>query len=181
MKKLLLASTLFLIPFLMGCSKALYVGETRSETDIYQRANPGSPVLYTIPAGYPLIVERKRNHFRKVVFDEYSGFAYKPSVKLTKKYKPKKTGDIFSAYRVKKEHNIDEDDDTESYRGSPSRNPSYNGGPVRVKGYFRKDGTYVRPHTRSAPKSGSHYKSGSYKSGSYKGGSYRGGSRGGRR
>jgi len=26
------------------------------------------------------------------------------------------------------------------------------GGPVQVKGYYRKDGTYVRPHTRSAPR-----------------------------
>jgi hypothetical protein len=26
------------------------------------------------------------------------------------------------------------------------------GAPVQVKGYYRKDGTYVRPHTRSAPK-----------------------------
>ncbi len=25
------------------------------------------------------------------------------------------------------------------------------GGDVSVKGYFRKDGTYVQPHTRSAP------------------------------
>jgi hypothetical protein len=27
------------------------------------------------------------------------------------------------------------------------------GGGVDVKGYYRKDGTYVRPHTRSAPDS----------------------------
>lgn len=27
-------------------------------------------------------------------------------------------------------------------------------GSVQVNGYFRKDGTYVRPHTRSAPRSG---------------------------
>ncbi|MDO5665356.1 MAG: hypothetical protein Q4G63_08885 [Bacteroidia bacterium] len=27
------------------------------------------------------------------------------------------------------------------------------GGSVNVKGYYRKDGTYVRPHTRSSPKS----------------------------
>lgn len=27
------------------------------------------------------------------------------------------------------------------------------GGDVSVKGYFRKDGTYVQPHTRSAPDS----------------------------
>lgn len=30
---------------------------------------------------------------------------------------------------------------------------------VSVKGYYRKDGTYVRPHTRSSPKTGPSYKS----------------------
>jgi hypothetical protein len=31
--------------------------------------------------------------------------------------------------------------------------PSYSGGgTVHVRGYYRKDGTYVRPHTRSAPR-----------------------------
>ena len=29
---------------------------------------------------------------------------------------------------------------------------SYSSGPVRVKGYYRKDGTYVRPHIRSRPR-----------------------------
>jgi hypothetical protein len=29
---------------------------------------------------------------------------------------------------------------------------SSNGGSVSVKGYYRKDGTYVKPHTRSTPK-----------------------------
>ena len=36
---------------------------------------------------------------------------------------------------------------------SSSYRPSTNsGGSVEVKGYYRKDGTYVRPHTRSAPR-----------------------------
>ena len=32
-----------------------------------------------------------------------------------------------------------------------SSSPS-SGGPVQVKGYYRKNGTYVKPHTRSAPR-----------------------------
>ncbi len=37
---------------------------------------------------------------------------------------------------------------------SPPIQPSTNNGPktVQVDGYFRKDGTYVRPHTRTAPR-----------------------------
>lgn len=34
---------------------------------------------------------------------------------------------------------------------SSSARSSSPGGSVHVKGYYRKDGTYVRPHTRSAP------------------------------
>lgn len=40
-------------------------------------------------------------------------------------------------------------------RSNSDRNYELNtGGSVHVKGYTRKDGTYVRPHTRSAPGSG---------------------------
>lgn len=34
--------------------------------------------------------------------------------------------------------------DARTYGGS--------GGAVRVRGYYRRDGTYVRPHTRSRPR-----------------------------
>jgi SLA1 homology domain 1, SHD1 len=34
---------------------------------------------------------------------------------------------------------------------STSARSSYSGGTVHVNGYYRKDGTYVRPHTRRAP------------------------------
>jgi hypothetical protein len=34
---------------------------------------------------------------------------------------------------------------------APSYSPS-TGGTVHVRGYYRKDGTYVRPHTRSSPR-----------------------------
>lgn len=30
--------------------------------------------------------------------------------------------------------------------------PTSTGGPVYVRGYYRRDGTYVRPHTRSRPR-----------------------------
>lgn len=46
-----------------------------------------------------------------------------------------------------------------SLREIRERNSNYStgtstGGSVSVKGYYRKDGTYVRPHTRSSAKSG---------------------------
>lgn len=40
------------------------------------------------------------------------------------------------------------------YRSIDSDAPCVYGycGPVHVRGYYRKDGTYVRPHTRSLPR-----------------------------
>lgn len=35
---------------------------------------------------------------------------------------------------------------------TPTVSSYSSGGPVHVKGYYRKDGTYVRPHTRSRPR-----------------------------
>jgi hypothetical protein len=49
---------------------------------------------------------------------------------------------------------VDGEDNSETpsvTTGSPSTR-STPGTDVRVKGYYRRDGTYVRPHTRSAPK-----------------------------
>ncbi len=39
-----------------------------------------------------------------------------------------------------------------SSSGSTTRSTTSSGGTVHVKGYTRKDGTYVSPHTRSAPR-----------------------------
>lgn len=38
---------------------------------------------------------------------------------------------------------------------SPAYSPGSGGGPVQVRGYYRRDGTYVRPHTCSRPRSSS--------------------------
>jgi hypothetical protein len=45
--------------------------------------------------------------------------------------------------------NVKREDDTYS---NPHLQLSYSGDRVKVRGYYRKDGTYVRPHTRSKPK-----------------------------
>ena len=44
--------------------------------------------------------------------------------------------------------------------GTSSSSSSYSGGTVHVKGYYRKDGTYVKSHTRSAPSRSSYKSSG---------------------
>lgn len=45
-------------------------------------------------------------------------------------------------------------DSTLNIKDSTTTYPSNNsGGRVQVKGYYRKNGTYVKPYTRSAPRS----------------------------
>ena len=41
---------------------------------------------------------------------------------------------------------------SKSYGSGSTKNTKSTGGTVQVKGYTRKDGTYVKPHTRSAPR-----------------------------
>jgi endonuclease YncB( thermonuclease family) len=45
-----------------------------------------------------------------------------------------------------------EEGQTPSATTSTDTSPTNSGGTVHVKGYYRKDGTYVRPHTRRAPR-----------------------------
>ncbi len=45
---------------------------------------------------------------------------------------------------------VERERSSSSSRGGSIKSSS--GGPVRVKGYYRKDGTYVAPHTRSRPR-----------------------------
>lgn len=44
-----------------------------------------------------------------------------------------------------------------SHKSSSSGTYSSSGGSHHVKGYYRKDGTYVRPHMSGNPKSGNHW------------------------
>jgi endonuclease YncB( thermonuclease family) len=63
-------------------------------------------------------------------------------------------------WKHRKSKKIEETDEiTASPTASPTESPqpsntsqSPSGGTVNVQGYYRKDGTYVKPHTRKAPK-----------------------------
>lgn len=51
-------------------------------------------------------------------------------------------------YKLKNNTNSYSTSNYNSYTPTPSTS---NGGSVSIKGYYRKDGTYVKPHTRRAP------------------------------
>jgi len=82
-----------------------------------------------------MVLDKSQKGFRKVKYNNHIGYIYRPSFK---EYQPNYYVNISDSTKV---DNV----------VRPATSSSI-GGSVSVKGYYRKDGTYVRPHTRKAPK-----------------------------
>lgn len=99
--------------------------------------------IYGYPAGFDM-------------FDELQFIATKVEVKDKKNGRVYFTKDIPSYFTGKALSNIEKINDEIRANGSSTTNGNGSGSTpgtdVRVKGYYRRDGTYVRPHTRSAPR-----------------------------
>jgi hypothetical protein len=127
MKKILL---LILSTLCLSCTNYYYV-TTVSETPLYIKQDEGSEVLVVVPANEPIYVDGKTTKsYRKIKYSNYIGWAWNPLY----------TG------------STDRNSYTSSSSSSSNSSSSSSSKTVHVKGYTRKDGTYVRPHTRSAPK-----------------------------
>ena len=136
--------------FFSSCSTNYYICITGNETPLYYNKSVSGEKMTYIPKGRKVIVKGKKT-FQKIKYKDFIGWAYTPYL-LNKK---KKT--YFGLFRTSKK--------TTDYS-------TYSAGRVYVKGYYRKDGTYVRSHTRSRPKSKT-YKRKKYKRKSYKRKSYK--------
>lgn len=128
----LLSATLF------SCTNIYYIGQTTESVKLYPVPDATVNATYTIPKGSKVLTRKKTKQFHYLIFENYNGYAYKPIYLNYHKYNSSIDGQLYG-YTTKKKKK------TSSYSTS-------NGGTVNVKGYYRKDGTYVRPHTRSAPK-----------------------------
>lgn len=96
------------------------------ETRIYSDADSLNSAPIIVPSGSPIFINYRKTKrgYTRVKYGKYYGWSYKPRYKAIRQSST----------------------NTGSYNYTPS------GGTVQVKGYYRKDGTYVRPHTRSAPR-----------------------------
>lgn len=105
------------------------------DTNVYKNDNDRA-VVVTIPKDTQVYLSNKANkkNYKKIKWGEYLGWAYNPSYSSYSSYIPLKTSNSSTGY----------------YNSSSSSKGS--GGTVNVKGYYRKNGTYVSPHTRSAPR-----------------------------
>ena len=133
MKKSLLYLVLLLS--VISCTN-YYTVLLQEDTPLYSKSNSETSTT-VIPKGTEVYLSSKpnRKNYRKIKWGNYYGWANNPQ------------HSTYSNYTI-----------TLSYTsptvssGSSYSTGSSSGGSVSVKGYARKDGTYVRPHTRSAPR-----------------------------
>lgn len=145
-----LALMLLLLLFVAsGCTTNYYLVTSGEPTAVYLNSDQ----ITSIPAGNVFITQGKSIR-RPTQYGSYRGFAKLKSIRRQVKLNKSEFDDLaFNeqiGYTYKGYTNSSYKDSTSPARGSNSYKSS--GGTVNVRGYIRKDGTYVRPHTRSAPR-----------------------------
>lgn len=148
LKSAFLFSVIFGLTILsQGCSTVYYVGETTEATPIYVSEDITAPILHTAPAGSKILIKKKKKKQYHIVYNNYQGYLYSPVFINYHRFNSAKDGNLYGYSTVKTKRAS-----SSSHYSSPSSKSS-SGGTVNVKGYYRKNGTYVRSHTRSSPRS----------------------------
>jgi len=131
-----LSISLFLVLGLFSCTTVYYIGVTETPGNIYTAQDTLSNVVYTIPASSKVLIRKKRKKYYSVVYQTYQGYSFNTHFSGYRKFNSLIDGDLYGYSTTKRKKSAS----------------SSLGGRVNVKGYYRKDGTYVKPHTRSAPR-----------------------------
>ncbi|WP_428232038.1 hypothetical protein [Flavobacterium sp.] len=124
---------ILLLLILNSCSTNYYFVNIDEDTTIFNSKN-GKESVTTIPKGFGAYINRSDKKERKVKWRNFKGWVINP----------KYSNAIFSS------HSNSNNSSKDSYTKSSTKTSS--GGTVQVKGYTRKNGTYVAPHARSAPR-----------------------------
>ena len=123
---------LLLLAFLVTSCVNYYNVTVNAETILYSSENDGSSVVYTVPSGSSVYIKGKNyRKYRKIKYGNYAGWAYYPNYTAPSYYSSGSSSSSNSR--------------SSSSYSSPGKT-------VNVKGYYRKNGTYVKPHTRNAPR-----------------------------
>ena len=129
-------SLLFMFAYLATSCVNYYNVTVNADTVLYSSGNDGSSVVYSVPSGSSVYIKGKKSKkYRKIKYGNYAGWAYYPKYTASSHYSTRYSSSSSSSTRS-------------------SSNYSSPGKTVNVKGYYRKNGTYVKPHTRSSPGSG---------------------------
>lgn len=131
-------SLILLVLILNSCATNYYFVNIDEDTTIYTSQN-GKESVTVIPKGSGAYINRSDKKARKLKWEKFKGWAINPAY----------SNSIFSS-----NSNSNSSDNTKSSKNSYTKSSrrTSSGGTVQVKGYTRKNGTYVAPHTRSAPR-----------------------------
>lgn len=153
MKKITCVFLFALTLALTSCYKGYYTSEAEQDFSVVVNPDIGSPELIVIPSNSKVVFKKSRKNYYYISCEQYKGYAYKPKFRSTRKRNGQSEEQLIKDTRIADETPKLKDGNTKKYKSS-SKESDYNNGAVKVKGYYRKNGTYVRPHTRSVPKSG---------------------------
>ena len=137
MKKLYLILALIL-PMLFSCSTNYYLVTLSDEANLYLNIHDTVPVNLVPAQTEMYMVVDSKTGFKKVIWKDFEGYTLNPNYRYASDIPYKKA---YIKKLRKSAHSI------RINSGSTS-----SGGRVQVKGYYRKNGTYVKPHSRSAPR-----------------------------
>lgn len=135
MKKI---SLLLLLFVLNSCSTNYYFVNIDEDTPIFTSEN-GKESVTIIPKGSGAYINRSDKKARKIKWQNFKGWAINPIYNN-------------SSFSSNSNSNYSDNNNSSGNSYTKSSTRSSSGGSVQVKGYTRKNGTYVAPHTRSTPR-----------------------------
>lgn len=123
-----------IILFNISCVSNYYTAILTDDTVLYKNIDTKEEII-TVPKNVKVFLSRNcyKDKYRKIRFGNYYGLAYEPKYSLYSSLEAN-TSTKTTNYHKK-------------YKTSTSGT-----GTIYVRGYYRKDGTYVRPYTRSSRK-----------------------------
>ena len=140
---------LFCTSILSSCTSNYYLASSPEETAIYSEENLNTAPLI-IPANKTFIYWGSRSR-PKTKYGMMQGYSIY-SVSWTKLAKLQKNQIEDLTFKDGNGYTYSQIANSLYGGGKKTSTSKSSGGPVQVKGYTRKDGTYVKPHTRSAPR-----------------------------
>jgi len=139
---------------------------------VYKSADSTETAAFFVSYGKNILAGKVKDGYRKVTYANITGYIVKRKfsreIPCSRAEVKKLYINSDSTYAFKK-YRSELADGQDSHSASAQRNnqsgplntgnkststastPPSSGGPVHVKGYYRSNGTYVQPHTRSSP------------------------------
>lgn len=142
----------FLVFIISSCSKSYYVGYSLQDVKLYSIPDTTMSYSSVIPSNKLILIKKEiSTNVYYVIYENKVGYIYNTNFYHKRKYNYSIDGQVYgySTYKRKDKKIINSRYYTtpSNYYYSPSK-----GGPVHVRGYYRKNGTYVRPYTRRSPR-----------------------------